>query len=293
MDLYKHAFFPEPYNQTYAYSVLPWFLQNSHSEARRRWAWRWGGFGKFQKSLKVYFALLTQLDEAMNEIIDVLKEQGVYEKTMIIFTADNGEFRAAHGLSDKWYPYQESIRVPLIIRDPRMPKEKRGTLDDSLTLNVDLASTILGAAGLKSDKGMQGRDMSNLYLPCKDDDKLCQKEWRSEFYYEFPIGSSGNIEQSSALVRKDYKFMSWKDFKYEQLFNLENDPLEMNDLRNETEFKDIVDEMRARHDELRAAVMSPFVVGTKCDTLWLPRSDTSNAPECCCENGTQVDMNEV
>ena len=55
---------------------------------------------------------------------------------MIIVTADNGEFHYAHGLSDKWYPYQESIRVPLIIYDPRMPLEKRGTLDDSFTLNV-------------------------------------------------------------------------------------------------------------------------------------------------------------
>jgi len=134
-----------------------------------------------------------------NDIMDELKQQGIYDKTMIIVSADNGEFHGRHALADKWYPYQESIRVPLIIKDPRMPKAKRGTTDESFTLNIDLAETILGAAGLEAPSVMQGRDIADLYL-----DKPKSKEpWREEFYYEFPQ-ISGKIEPSTALVRREW-----------------------------------------------------------------------------------------
>ena len=123
--------------------------------------------------------------------------------------------------TNKWYPYQESIRVPLIIKDPRMPIEKRGTLDDSFTLNVDLAPTILGAAGLDRPKEMQGRDIGDLYL-----EKLKPIEpWRHEYFYEFS-DINPKIPSSIALVRKKWKYVSWPKQKHEQLFNLEEDPFE-------------------------------------------------------------------
>lgn len=100
--------------------------------------------------------------------------------------------------ADKWYPYQESIRVPLIIKDPRMPKKKRGTVNDDFTLNIDLAETILGAAGLEAPKEMQGRDIADLYL----EKPRSTGPWREEFYYEFPQ-IMGQIPPSIALVRKD------------------------------------------------------------------------------------------
>jgi arylsulfatase A-like enzyme len=74
----------------------------------------------------------------------------------VIFTTDNGYFHGERGLADKWYPYEESIRVPLIIRDPRMPASKHGRTDDSVTLNIDLAPTFLAAAGINAPAGMQG-----------------------------------------------------------------------------------------------------------------------------------------
>lgn len=136
---------------------------------------------------------------------------------------------------------------------------------------------------------MQGRDISHLYLPCQKDDKLCRVSWRSEFYYEFPIQP---LHASSALVRRDWKYITWRSRNYEQLFNLEYDPLEMNDLANHSRFEDLKEEMRARHDELRTAVMAPIIPGSQCDPLWPPGSDTRNVPACCCKNGTTVDLNE-
>jgi len=80
-----------------------------------------------------------------------------------------------------------SIRVPLIIRDPRMKEENRGTTNDEFTLNIDLAPTILGAAGLPIPEKMMGRDMSQLYLSPVDAASSTGTEWRDEFFYEHPM----------------------------------------------------------------------------------------------------------
>jgi arylsulfatase A-like enzyme len=109
-----------------------------------------------------------------------LKARGSTETTLVIFTTDNGYFHGEHGLADKWYPYEESIRVPLIVLDPRMPESKRGKNNDDFALNVDLAPTILAFAGVAAPAGMQGRDIAPLYLAAK------RPAWRQEFFYEPP-----------------------------------------------------------------------------------------------------------
>ena len=109
----------------------------------------------------------------------------------------DGNFHSEHGLADKWYPHEESIRVPLIIHDPRMAESVKGTTNDEFTLNIDLAPTILRAAGIPVPDKMQGRDMSELYLSPDGTD------WRKEFFYEHPIVSSKHyVPASEALVRK-------------------------------------------------------------------------------------------
>ena len=164
----------------------------------------------------------------------------------MIFTTDNGYFHGDHGLADKWYPHQESIRVPLIVSDPRMPTRKAGTTNDDFTLNVDLAPTILAATGLIAPATMQGRDFSPLY----GEDK--KPEWRTEFFYEHAIiKNSDFIPASEALVRKDMKFMLWPDFQYEELFDLKADPSETNNIVAQK--KEVADEMRKRFAELKAA----------------------------------------
>jgi arylsulfatase len=132
-----------------------------------------------------------------------------------------------------------------------MPQEKLGTLDDSFTLNVDLAPTILGAAGLTPPLGMQGRNFADLYL--KDDTK-----WRDEFYYEHPTHLSEQIiPKSSALVRKEWKYILYDNYKYESLFHLSVDPLELNDTYAVPEHQGILNEMRKRYQELKDIVAMP------------------------------------
>jgi arylsulfatase len=165
--------------------------------------------------------------------------------------ADNGLFHGEHGLAGKWFPHEESIRIPLIIKDPRMGPDRIGTLEDAFTLNIDLATTILGVAGLAPNPRMQGRDIADLYL--MPDAKAT---WRKEFFYEHPgMGYKQGIPESTALVRKDFKYMKWPQYNYEQLFDLKNDPLEHNDIVNHSEYADLLAEMRAKHDELKKSVI--------------------------------------
>lgn len=181
-------------------------------------------------------------------IVKELEDQGVLDETLIIFTTDNGFFHAEHGLADKWYPYQESIRVPLIVRDPRMAKDKVGTLNDEFTLSIDLAPTILGAAGISTPSVMHGQDFSPLYTGQGES----VSSWREEFFYEHPVHLREDIiPASEALVRKDFKYILWPNYDVEQLFDLRNDTFELNDLIESESYKDLLGEMRTRFNELK------------------------------------------
>ena len=138
-----------------------------------------------------------------------------------------------------------------------------------------MAETILGAAGLDAPNTMQGRDIADLYLP----NRKSKSPWRTEYYYVFPK-IDGLIPASSALVRKEWKFIDWTDRKYTQLFNLFKDPLEMKDLAREPEYAKIVAEMTARLDELSHDAMAPNIPGTRCDSLLPAGTNYSKYPDC-------------
>jgi arylsulfatase len=247
MSLYNDQPVPVPPNATdESWKRLPKFF-DEENEGRNRWHWRFDTPEKYQEMMKNYYRLATEVDATCGKIIAELKAEGIYENTLVIFTTDNGYYHAEHGLADKWYPHQESIRVPLIIDDPRMAAGKRGTTDDDFTLNVDLAPTILAAVGVQAPKRMQGRDMSPLYLASE------KPEWRTEFFYEHATLSNKKfIPASEALVRKDWKYFYWPDYGTEQLFNITADPREENDLVADPSQKSRLAEMRARFKELKA-----------------------------------------
>jgi hypothetical protein len=167
-----------------------------------------------------------------------------------------------------------------------MSPKFKGTVNDDFTLNIDLATTILAAAGIEPLSSMMGRDMSVLYrkgglqaaataqarrkalaptadkrqypAPASDGDGKFNSgsgfSWRTEFFYEHPMHSNPSfIPASEALVRKDYKYFYWPNFKYEQLFDMKNDPGELNDISKSTHLahQQKLKEMRKRFVELK------------------------------------------
>ncbi|MEI7927286.1 MAG: sulfatase [Verrucomicrobiales bacterium] len=249
MKLYEDVTIPVPKTATdEAFHKLPEFIANEKNESRNRWHWRFDTPEKFQSMMKNYYRMATEVDTTCGRVLAELKKEGILDNTLVIFTGDNGNFHGEHQLADKWYPHEESIRVPLIIRDPRMAKSRVGKTSDVFALNVDLAPTFLAAAGIKAPVTMQGRDLAPLYLSDKE------PEWRTEFFYEFATLNNINfIPASQALVRKDWKYMLWPDFKREQLFDLKADPFEESDLINDPAQKDRLTEMRKRFEELKTA----------------------------------------
>lgn len=249
MKLYDDTTIPVPVNATQeSFERLPDFVGNEKNEGRNRWRWRFDTPEKFQSMMKNYYRLATEVDTTCGRILKELDKQGLAENTLVIFTTDNGYYHAEHGLGDKWYPHQESIRVPLIIKDPRMPETMRGKTNDEFTLNVDLAPTILAAAGIEAPKTMQGSDVSTLYMNADKPD------WRQEFFYEHPMLKSNDfIPASEALVTKGWKYFYWPDFDREQLFDLEKDPIEENDLAKNPAFEEKLREMRTQFAKLKAA----------------------------------------
>lgn len=294
MSMYEGDTIPIPVTATdEAWNKMPPFFDD-RNEGRTRWKWRFDTPEKHQSMMKNYYRMASEVDTSVGIILKHLEQEGQLNNTLIIFTTDNGNFHAEHGLADKWYPHQESIRVPLIIKDPRISPEFQGTLNDDFTLNIDLAATILSAAGLEPLPSMMGRDMSVLYRkgglegaatsqsrrketslpdqrqypdPAKDGHGKyhsgSENTWRTEFFYEHPMHSSPDfIPASEALVRKDYKYFYWPNWKYEQLFDLRNDPGEMNDLFNSTNpiHQQKLKEMRQRFVELKMMAHSDLSI---------------------------------
>ena len=248
MDLYKDDTMRRPTNANdESFHRLPDFIANEGNEGRNRYHWRFDEPYKYQTMMRNYYRLASEVDAVCGRVIELLEQQGVRDNTLIIFTTDNGYYHGEHGLADKWYPHAESIRVPLIIDDPRMDDSLRGTTNDAMTLSVDLAPTILEFAGTEVPDRMQGRDLATIYQGNRS-------EWRREFFYEHPtIRNINFIPSSEALVRKDWKLMHWPDFDRYQLFDLVNDPREENDLIGDGQQSERIAEMKSALARLRDA----------------------------------------
>ena len=164
-------------------------------------------------------------------------------------------FVAEHGLADKWYPHEESIRVPLIIVDPRMPDPARGTSSDELALSIDLAPTLLSAANIDVPRHMQGRDLADLYLvdsSVNSSSYSYTEPWREDFFYEFVQQDfdMSYIPSVLALVSREYKYFYWPQSGYEQLFRVSSDPHEEDDVFNTTD-PAVREKIKARYEHLK------------------------------------------
>lgn len=235
MSLYQDVDIPPPQTATHLHwQELPFFF-TEQNEGRRRWTRRFEP-DYYGDNIRDLYRLATEVDAVVGAVVDKLREQNVLDTTLIMFTTDNGNLHGEHGMAEKWYSFEESIRVPLVVWDPRMPMKVRGTREDSMTLNVDLAPTILSATGIAPPARMQGRDMAQLYL----NRASVQKEWRTDFFYEWNTGdiktAQGHmfpkvfIPAVFALVNLQWKYVVWPEHNYEQLFHVENDRYEEFDL---------------------------------------------------------------
>lgn len=198
------------------YRLLPEFAQKS--EGNLRWKRRFATPEMYQQIVRDYYRLITGVDREVGRIVERLREKKLADDTLIIFTSDNGFFLGERGMADKWLPYEESIRIPLIVFDPRLPEKQRGRTVDALVLNNDFAPTLLDYAKLKTPERMQGHSLR----PWVDGEKPA---WRTEWYYEHHT-LPARIPPTEGVRTERWKYFRWvgADPAIEELYDLEKDP---------------------------------------------------------------------
>ena len=229
------------------WEMLPDFFKENN-EARIRWHLRFATPEMYQRSVKNYYRLITQVDDMVGDLTNQLKRLGADMNTIIIFMGDNGFFLGEHGLAGKWYIYEESIRVPLFIYDPTTPKDKRGKKISSIALNIDVAPTILSLAGISAPSVMQGQNLMETL-------QTNHSNWRNDFFYEHPFRHPA-IPKSEGVVSVKYKYVIYYEQNpvYEAFFDLENDPHETRNLINDHQYKPMISEYKKRYQELKQQV---------------------------------------
>ena len=190
---------------------------------------------------KIYFEYITKTDGYIGEILDHVEELELTDETTIIFVSDNGFFLGEHGLRDKRYAYEESIRIPLIISNPKFAP---GIVDD-LVLNMDLAPTILDLAEVPvSNLEAQGKSL----LPLLRGEAT---DWRESFIYEYFPEHIGPDFRFFALRNQQYKLVLYPDrAEWNELYNLSKDPYEVNNLYMDPAFEDLRNQLHQDFDQL-------------------------------------------
>lgn len=240
-DLYKDVTIPTPETADPLYfEALPEFLRTS--EARRRWEIRFSTPEKFQESVKGYYRLIYGVDVVIGRIRDKLAQLGFADNTVLILSGDNGFYLGDYGLAGKWFPHEKSIRVPLVVFDPRAIRKLRGWTAGQTVLNVDIAPTILELAGVSVPEQMQGRSL----LPLLEGKK---PRWRAEFFYEHPFEHK-TIARTVGLRTERYKYARYVDYDYEELYDLKHNPQETVNLAKDEKYQDTLKALRKRCDEL-------------------------------------------
>lgn len=203
--------------------------------------------GHLRSWMRHYYRQIAGIDQAVGKIRASLKTHGLDSNTIIVFTSDNGYFLGEHGFWGKWLMYEESIRVPFLIFDPRLPEENRGLVREQMALSIDIAPTLLDVAGLETSSQMQGQSLhpllTNPAFP-----------WRDDWFYEhhFSLSSPMRIEASEGVRNQRWKYIRYinQDPVYEQLFDLENDPYETKDLASDSSQAEQLDLLRKRWETL-------------------------------------------
>ena len=204
----------------------------------------WGYESDYDRVMALYHQQIYAIDVAVGMILDGLKEAGVADNTVVIFTSDNGFLCGSHGYGSKVLPYEEASRVPLIIYDPRQQGKNAGKRSSALTGNIDFAPTILELAGVEIPSSVDGKSLLPLYQNPDDsirDTLALINVWGPKEVHSF------------AVVSKNYKYVFWnyggEDFvPAEELYHLAEDRLELRNEVTNSSHQEALKRMRGAYD---------------------------------------------
>ena len=206
------------------------------AEALKKW--------KYQRYMRDYLACVASVDDNIGRLLDHLEQNGLAENTIVIYTSDQGFFLGDHNWYDKRFMYEESLRMPFLVRWPS--KIKPGSVNDGMILNVDFAPTLLAAAGQKTPADMQGRS----FLPLLQGEKPA--DWRTSMYYRYYHYPMHHQVQPHYGVRTTrHKLIFFNKINEWELFDLEKDPRELKNVYADPAYADTVKQLKAELERLR------------------------------------------
>lgn len=195
---------------------------------------------------KNFLRCVKSLDRSVGEIMQSLQNLDLEENTIVVFLSDHGYMWGEHGLGGKWLLYEESIRTPIIIRGPGIPKVMSGKKLDNLALNIDIAPTILDMAGIPAPEEMDGM---SLFPQLSGEDTTS----RTDFFMEHVdiIKVKTPIPDSRGVRSKDWKYIRYVNVEpeVEELYHVKSDPLEAKNLIEDENYTHIKNELREKYNE--------------------------------------------
>ena len=200
---------------------------------------------QYQVYMKSYLRCVASIDDNMGRVLDYLDENGLADNTIVIYTSDQGFFLGEHGWYDKRFMYEESLRMPFLMRFPG--KIEAGDVDEHLMMNTDFAPTLLDYAGVKIPEDMQGRSFRGIV----EGEEIL--DWREAMYYRYYY-SHFNTAAHWGLRTLKYKMIYYHDSNEWELFDLDKDPMEMVSVYDDPDYADVVAELTAEIDRLRDEV---------------------------------------
>jgi arylsulfatase A-like enzyme len=225
-----------------------WFEEN-RPEGKELVKW------KYQTYMKDFMRCTWAVDESVGRILESLEEQGLADNTVVMYSSDQGFYMGEHGWFDKRFMYEESFRTPLIARWPG--KIKPGSVNGDLVQNIDFAETFLDLAGAPIPDDMQGRSIVPLMQGETPDD------WRDSLYYhyyEYPAVHS--VRRHEGVFDGRWKLIRFYGVDVPggeqwELFDLQNDPSEMNNIFGNPEYKDRIQILEKELSKLKKKYLVP------------------------------------
>jgi arylsulfatase A-like enzyme len=192
---------------------------------------------------KNYLRCLSAVDDGLGEIYDLLRKKGILDQTVIVFAGDNGFFHGEHGKGDKRLAYNESMRIPLVMRYPE--KAQAGQSVPEMVLNADIAPTFLDMAGVPIPAQMQGKSVVPL-LQGKNEG------WRKSFLFTYWPDLIYFIPRIAAIRTERYLYSTTPDLKdIDELYDEQADPAELNNLAQNREFSVIKNNLIKELEQLK------------------------------------------
>lgn len=193
-----------------------------------------------------YFRCISAIDDNVGRLLAALDRLGLAEDTVVVFASDNGFFAGEHGLINKRSGYDESLRIPLLVRYPRLIA--KGTTRDEMVLNLDFAPTILDLAGVAVPREMQGRSLRPLF-------SAAGREWRQSFLFEYfweaKFAATPTLVGVRTPAAKLIKYPGHEEWT--ELFDLVNDPYETRNLARDPQHARLRVQMHAEFERQVAA----------------------------------------